>query len=247
MPTDRITPQEAAQSLHAELHPACNCLLLAGSFVRGEATASSDLDVVVLYDDLPCAYRESILWRDYPVEMFVHSPQTLRYFFERVDGPSGVPMLMQMVCEGIEIPGATPLSSAMKDMARQVIAAGPPPLTEEEVRGRRYQITDLVDDIRTPRSREELIATGTQLYERISDFYFRSQNLWSAGGKTVPRKLQNHSPEFAARFQRAFEALFGENDPSLVIVLAEDILTMCVGSGFLFDGYRLDAPADFKL
>lgn len=242
----RITPLEVARTLCAQLHPECDCLLLAGSFVRGEATVSSDLDIVVLYPELPQAYRESLFWEGYPVEMFVHDPQTLRYFFEKFDGPTGFPLLMQMVCEGIEIPRPTELSSAMKRLAQTVIETGPPVLATDELAQRRYEITDLVDDIRTPRSREELTASGALLQGQLADFYFRSQNLWSARGKTIPRKLRQHSPEFSVRFGTAFDALFKQGETELVIALAEEVLKMC-GGGFLFDGFRRDAPADFKL
>lgn len=244
---ERISIEEAARRLHDHLYPTCDCLLLAGSFVRGEATASSDLDIVVLYADLPHAYRESLMWEGYPVEVFVHSPPTLRYFFEKVDGPSGAPMLMQMVVEGREIPKATPLSAEMKQVAQAVLQAGPPPLTSEEIEGRRYNITDLVNDIRTPRSRAELTATGAQLYEKLADFYLRAHNLWSASGKMIPRKLHRHSPEIWSQFDVAFEALFCQGDPNLVVALAEEILVRCTSRGFLFEGYHLDAPADFKL
>ncbi|RYX81877.1 nucleotidyltransferase domain-containing protein [bacterium] len=247
MTPNRISPQQAAQTLFERRHPSANCLLLAGSIVRGEATASSDLDIVVLYDegDLPHAYRESLLWEGFPVETFVHSPQTLRYFFEKMDGPSGFPTLMQMVSEAIEIPVPTPLSTQMKQAANDCLLAGPPPLPPHDLQLRRYIITDLIDDIRTPRSPHELTATGTQLYAALPDFYFRSQNLWSAKGKTMLRKLHQHNPDFAQRFIIAFDTLFSTANPHPVIALAEEVLTP--SGGFLFDGHRLDAPADFRL
>ena len=242
---NRISPREATQSLFAQRYPNADCLLLSGSIVRGEATVTSDLDIVVLYADLPHAYRESLMWEGYPVEAFVHSPQTLRYFFEKLDGPSGFPLLMQMVSESIEVPLATPLSTAAKHAANATLLGGPPPLTPHEHQQRRYGLTDLIDDIRAPRSPQELTATGAQLYGHLADFYFRSQNLWSARGKTIPRKLHQHSPEFAPRFIAAFEALFVGTNPLPVIALAEEILEP--SGGFLFEGYHLDAPPNFCL
>lgn len=61
----------------------------AGSLVRGEGTAYSDLDLVVVYARLPAAYRESFVFEGFPVEAFVHDPETLEYFFAEVDYPRG--------------------------------------------------------------------------------------------------------------------------------------------------------------
>ena len=118
-------------------------------------------------------------------------------------------------------------------------------MTAHEMKQYRYGLSDLIDDIRAPRSPQELTATGAQLHGKLADFYFRSQNLWSARGKTIPRKLQQHSPEFTCRFAAAFEALFVAHDPRPVVALAEEILEP--SGGLLFEGYRLDAPADFQL
>lgn len=50
--------------------------------MRGQGTPHSDLDVVVVLDSLPAAYRESLNQREWPVELFVHDRETLAYFFE---------------------------------------------------------------------------------------------------------------------------------------------------------------------
>lgn len=49
--------------------------------------------------------------------------------------------------------------------------------------------TSLVDDLRSPRSRTELIATGTALYTVLADHFLLGQGRWSASGKSIPRRL----------------------------------------------------------
>jgi len=93
-----------AYSICEQRYSEAKALFAAGSFIRGEETAFSDLDLVVVYESLPNAYRESFRFDGIPVEAFVHDPQTLNYFFLEVDRPSGVPALPQMVQEGVEIP-----------------------------------------------------------------------------------------------------------------------------------------------
>ncbi|NJM54129.1 MAG: nucleotidyltransferase domain-containing protein [Blastocatellia bacterium] len=41
-------------------------VFLAGSIIRGEGTKYSDLDIVVIFENLPNAYRESFYFQDFP-------------------------------------------------------------------------------------------------------------------------------------------------------------------------------------
>lgn len=100
-------------------------MFAAGSLVRGEGTAYSDLDLVVVYSALPCAYRESFTFERLPVEAFVHDPETLEYFSVEMDGASGIPALPHMVLEGREIPEPTGFSRMLKARAAALIDADP--------------------------------------------------------------------------------------------------------------------------
>lgn len=68
---------------------------------------TSDLDLVVVYQRIDAAFRESFVYAGWPVETFVHDPETLRYFFMHVDRPSGVPSLAHMISTGMPLPDTT--------------------------------------------------------------------------------------------------------------------------------------------
>ena len=223
-------------------YPTAEFAFLAGSIVRGEGTAFSDLDVVIIYQQLPNAFRESFYFQDFPVETFVHTPETLNYFFE-ADSKSAAPSLAMMVAEGIEVPAKSDLSEKLKHLANNCLN-NPPKISDEEIRNFRCWITDLVDDIREPRSKEELTASGTVLYGAASDFYLRTNGVWTAKSKSIPRHLQKLNSDFRQTFCESFEELFVAGKSEKVIKLCEAILEN--HGGFLFDGVRLDAPADFK-
>ncbi len=234
----RPEPTEAAAAVHREKYAEARVLFLAGSVLRGEATPASDLDIVVVYERLPNAYREAFVYAGWPVEAFVNDPLTLERFFE-MNRRRGLPALINMVMEGVEIPGASEFSAGVKRRARELFEAGPEPWDADELTLRRYRLTDWVDDMRFPRSPEELVATGAYLYQDAADFYFRTRGLWSAHSKTIPRRLRETDPAFAERFLQAFEALFagkrGEPAISLVAELLEPF------GGFLFEGFKQDA------
>ncbi|HXH70669.1 MAG TPA: nucleotidyltransferase domain-containing protein [Pyrinomonadaceae bacterium] len=223
-------------------YPSAEFAFLAGSIVRGEATTFSDLDIVIIYKDLANAFRESFYFQNFPVEAFVHTPETLNYFFE-ADAKSGVPSLAVMVSEGREVPAKNDLSEKLKCLANDCLN-NPPKISEEEIRNFRCWITDLIDDVREPRSKEELTASGTTLYAALADFYLRTNGVWSAKSKSIPRSLQKLNPDFYQEFCESFEELFVWGKSVKVIKLAEIILEK--HGGFLFDGVRLDAPADWQ-
>ena len=237
-------PAQVTEKLFDNRYSDASVIFLAGSIIRGEATPFSDLDLVVVFDQLPTAYRESFHFQGFAVEAFVHDPETLNYFFYDVDRPSGIPSLAQMVLEGVEIPKPNGLSRSLKQLATSVIELGPPALGEEDVRKLRYNITSLTDDIREPRSRDELLAAATELYEALADYYLRTNHRWSAKGKAIPRILRQADADLCLRYCACFDELFAHARPEAVVALVEEILAPF--GGLLFDGHRLDAPANYR-
>ena len=114
---------EITNQILTSKYPNARLIFLAGSIVRGEGTSFSDLDLVVIFDKLPAAYRESFYFQDFPVEAFVHDPETLNYFLHDVDRPSGIPSLAQMILEGVEVPKPSELSGSLKELATSVLEA----------------------------------------------------------------------------------------------------------------------------
>jgi hypothetical protein len=163
----------------------------------------------------------------------------LEHFFE-MDRRRGIPALMSMVGEGVEVPEASEFSARLKRRAAKLFEAGPPPWDEAELTLRRFRLSDWVDDMRFPRSHEELLATGAYLYQDAADFYFRTRGLWSAHSKTIPRRLRATDAAFAERFLGAFDALFAGKRPEPAIALVAEMLEPF--GGFFFDGFKRDAP-----
>ena len=241
---DRPDPLATAKRALAERYPDAELAFLAGSVVRGDATATSDLDLVVVFGRLDRAYRQSFTLDGWPIEAFMHDPQTLRYFMEEVDGARGVPSMPAMISEGIAIPEVTALARNLQSCANAVLDAGPPPLSPEELDSRRYAITDMAEDLVDPRSHIEARATGIQLYPLMAEFALRARGEWSATGKTLPRRLSDADPDLAQAFEAAFDALFEGRDTGPVIALAERILQP--HGGRRRDGYEAFAPADWR-
>ncbi len=238
------SPLYVTKDLIETRYKGAQVIFLAGSVMRGEASTYSDIDIVVIYPQLTNAFRESFFHLDWPVEAFVHDPETLRYFFYKVDHLAGSSTLAEMVSEGLETPGPTPFSTDIKTMADAVIKQGPPALTTDQISDRRYHISELVDDIREPRSRQELNAAACAIYTELSDYYFRTRNLYSSSGKAILKRLKKSDPVFFRKFTEAFDLLFSIGRAEKVIELAEGLLSP--QGGFLFDSYRRDVSTAWR-
>lgn len=240
----RLNPFEAALGVWRERYSDAPVMFLAGSVLRGEATETSDLDIVVVFDKLESPFRESFMFGGWPVETFANDVEGLRTVYER-ERKRGMSPMMRMVIEGTEVPEASELSAKLKREAIEFHETGPTPLDSDEMRLRRYRLTDWIDDIRFPRSDEELVASGAWLYQDAADFFFRSKGLWSAHSKTIPRRMREVDAEFASKFLAAFDALFTEKTSAPVVALVEEMLAPFGGT--LFDGFHMDVRAREKM
>jgi hypothetical protein len=238
----RPTPTETATRLWRERYPSAIALFCAGSVIRGEDTAHSDLDIVVLFERVPNAWRESLVLDGWPVELFVHDPETLAHFVER-DVARRQPSLPSMVAEAIVVPAPSPESDRIQAWARNILA-NPPLVSAATLDDQRYLISDALDDLRDPRPRSELVAIAVHLHDLLGAFMLKSRGRWSATGKHLPRLLQDLDPTTADAFQHAFDALLTSSDPTPLITFTERVLEPFGGP--LFDGYRSDAPVSAR-
>ena len=239
----RPSPIELAKELFESRYSGAEVVFAAGSFRRQESTATSDLDLVVVYSKLPRAYRESFVFKGWPVEAFVNDPETLNHFFWEVDAKSGIPSLPYMVVEGQALPEGHPLVFKLKSLADHVLDVGPQVYSQEQLLDQKYAISDLLDDLRAPRNEFEAKAIAAKLHERLGDFWFRAQGRWSASGKHIPRRMHRLDPTFAETWHTAFnDAFAGKSE--LLVELTEGVLNRF--GGYVFEGYRKNADPEWR-
>jgi hypothetical protein len=129
-------------------------------------------------------------------------------------------------------------------MAERFLANGPAPWGEEELQHYRYFVTDLLDDLRAPRSEFEAKVIVGALHEALGEFYFRAHGQWSSKRKHVPRQFARTDAALGERWVQAFSAAWA-GEPAQLLKLGEDILGDFGGP--LFEGYRREAPPNWRL
>lgn len=238
-------PLQTIKKLVAERYRDAKAVFWAGSVSNNQGTPASDLDLVVVYEQLPNAYREAFVYEKWPIDVFVHDSETLLYFFEESRAGNGISGLIYMILNGREITEPNVFSQNIKKGAKEILKKGPAMWDKEQVAKERFLITDVLHDIKTPTSREEQIASAAWLFEALSQFYFRSRQKWCASGKSIVRYLKDENPEIAKEFTQSFDKLFRTGETADLEILVEKILAPF--GGLHWDGYYSQAPKEFKL
>ncbi|GAB2606638.1 nucleotidyltransferase [Paractinoplanes abujensis] len=217
-----MDPIADARELVAARFPDATWAVLTGSVLGPARTAGSDLDIVVVRDTDP-GFRESLRFRGWPIELFVHTPARLERFLAS-ELAARKPTLHRMVATGVPLTGDP--AEARRRCAK-VLADGPAPLTEAERDRLRYVLTDLLDDFRHVTDPGERAVLAAAVWTETARARLLLGGGWVSHGKWLLRELRAHDPAFAERWLAVRED-------------AADLAREVLGGagGPLFEGYR---------
>lgn len=231
----RLKPLEAARCFINQFFPNCDGAVLAGSVVRGQGMATSDLDIVVFEKNINASYRESLIEFGWQIEVFVHNLSSYKHFFE-MDYKNAKPSMQRMIVEGLILKDEGILG-VIKEEAKAMLEDGPERWTEETIRTKRYFITDVLDDFIGCQNRAEGIFIANTLANLLHEFVLRVNGHWIGTSKWIIRALKQYDETFAGYFVEAFDAFYQNGEKSRVIDLTDKVL-MPYG-GRLFEGFSL--------
>ncbi|WP_163102115.1 nucleotidyltransferase domain-containing protein [Peribacillus alkalitolerans] len=229
----KLEPKDAALAFINKYFPNCQGALLAGSVVRGEATVTSDLDIIIFDKSIASSYREALIEFGWPIEVFVHNLHSYKVFFES-DYKRARPSKQKMISEGIILKDEGILE-VIKNEATQLLNEGPEVWSEETIRVKRYFITDTLDDLIGSNKREEEIFIANTLAELLQEFVLRSNKQWIGSSKWIYRALKQFDPDFAGVFVETFDVFYRTGNKQLIIELVDKVLQP--HGGRLFHGF----------
>src|ERR1044072_416314 len=209
-----------AEAVLASRYPGAAYAFAAGSILRGEGTAHSDIDLVVVFDRIEAPRREALLFEGMPVEAFVHDEETLAYAI-RLGAKRARPSLLALIAEATIFGPAPERGERLQRAVAALLSSGPPPIAPAQIASMRFVITEAIDDLRGERSPAECLSTGIMLYPMLAEIALRSRAAWSATAKWVPRALAEAESGLAERLDHAFRTLFASGEPKAVIAPAE--------------------------
>ncbi|WP_251091398.1 nucleotidyltransferase domain-containing protein [Streptomyces sp. Caat 7-52] len=228
-------PVLTARELVQDRFPAARAAFLAGSVLTGRRTPTSDLDIVVLLGGPPAPSRENLVYRDWPVELFVQTEAVWHRFVDQETAKRSSPLL-SMCSDGMLLVDTDGLGASLQDEARKRWAAGPPPLSDRERDYQRYILTDLLDDLRGCTDLAERVHLVAHMLQRASELVLLVGGHWLGGGKWLSRRLAAADPRVhRALTEAAAQAVAG--DTSGFAAAVTEVLDRAGGP--LWDGYAI--------
>ncbi|TDW22967.1 nucleotidyltransferase domain-containing protein [Kribbella kalugense] len=232
---------DVARQLVLELYPDARAAWLGGSVARGDASTTSDLDITVLLDGAPAPMRKSLEYGGWPVELFVHTEKSLRHFADK-DQERRQPTMMRLVGESVVLLDTDGCGARLQQSFLAEVAAGPKPLSTDELDLLRYTITNLLDDL-ADASGDERTAIASVLWQDAARLLLTGARHWSGTGKGLLREVvaydRAHGTEHAAALMDGVRA----EDDSLIVAVDH---ILAAHGGRLFAGFELAAPPEAR-
>jgi hypothetical protein len=226
-----MDPVEDARALVSERFPAALAAFLSPGVLSSRRTVTSDLDIVVVLAGPPAPYRESLRWRGWPTETFVHDRDSLELFFAK-DTARRRPSLARMCADGVMLADAG-VAARVRERALAVLAAGPPAATGTELAERRYGLTDLVDDLAGSTDPGETAVIGWNAWVATAELALILAGAWLGSGKWLLRELRAADADLADRLVAAI------GDRRQLMGIADEVLDRA--GGRFWAGYRVPA------
>lgn len=213
---------------------------LAGSVVTGVPTATSDLDITVLRPR-GAVYRESIVSHGWPIELFVHTPASVRRYVAK-DVARRRPTMLRLIGSGTPlVPGGQGLDLQVECLA--LLRQGPGPVAIDDLRMMRYALTDAVDDLADVGDADRT-ASSVEVWRQSAELVLASARWWSGTGKWLGRELAmldaRDGTDWATRLNEGLRASLAGDSSPLVQAAAE---CLSASGGRLWEGFRADSTS----
>lgn len=226
---------EAAARAFVDRHFAgCQAALLGGSTARGDATPTSDLDLVVISEIHGAPYRESFRESGWPIEAFVHTRETLRARFES-DVARRRPSLPRMCRDGIVLRDFAGIAAAIKAEGSELFVKGPAPLSAEEQTEIRYFLTDALDDFLGSSDPAVDFLLAAIVLQDAANLLLAVNRRWQGKGKWVEKALREYDPALADAMAAAIASFQRNGDKPTIVAFVD--LALDAAGGRLWEGF----------
>jgi len=181
------SPLSAARAFVEEHYPDAVMAFLGGSAATGTATATSDLDVLILLrDDFgDVAFVETTTHQGWLVEAFVYGPVAAEHWIRR-GREERRPVLDTLAASGLVLTGNAQARD-WAEHARRVLAVGPGAPEPADVDRRRYGLSSLVDDLEGSGDPAESYVIAATAWREAAELALLATDRWLATGKWLIR------------------------------------------------------------
>jgi predicted nucleotidyltransferase len=233
---DQETVEAHALRVVTELFPHALGAVLGGSAAQGRATRASDLDVAVLLPDSDTSRREVVRHDGRIVELFLNTLEDVPEFFAW-DRARRRATVLFIYAQGLPLADPHGHMARTCRLARDTLAAGPPPLTAAEWEHGRYVLTCFLDDLvdAPPDNRYEQLSLADHALRTAADLVTAHHGAWTGIGKWLPRRLLSADPSIGKALLDGHQAVAEHADARPLATAVEQVLDLLGGP--LREGY----------
>jgi predicted nucleotidyltransferase len=225
---------DAAREFVVTHFPDCLAAVLFGSVARGVATATSDLDIIIVTHEDISPYRKSYREHGWFIEAFVGSSKNneekIRHFRGR-----HIPSFLTSYAEGVILKDHHDFAQDLQEEAIAILEQGPDELTRQEIDTYRYVITDWIDDFVDSKSYEESLFIAYELAAKAGDFLLAYNRKWVGERKWLYRALQKLDQELADHLIEELKRFYQTGSKEGFIEVVVRVLDLAGGK--LYEGY----------
>lgn len=233
---ERLGAIDAAQRIVSARFPDARAAFLTGSALTARLTPTSDLDIVIVLQGRPAPFRENVREYGWPVELFVQSPASIKYFVAK-EASEHCGTTLKMLSDGHILASIDGEAELLQTEAMERFAKGSSPISIEEMRRRRYALTDQLDDLIGATDPTELLYISQQLLIGASELALLSKAQWLASGKWLSRHLALSEPELSLQLSIAVKTVLETGEKKQLREVVHEILERVGGP--LTEGYRV--------
>lgn len=205
---------------------------LFGSYARGEQTPESDVDMIVVYSTPVQSRHQKIGFEGKSFDCYVFDVEALNGALHRAK-ISGKFALVHAVIAGHVLPGETPTSSKLREVARHIREFN---FKRPKTDVIRFHTTELCGALSRERPVAEQVILAADLFKAICGILLDRTGEGICTGKQTARVLARQYPEFYPALVEAFQQAVAGDSKNLVqfaYATLEEI------GGALGDGYSI--------
>ncbi len=196
----------------------------------------------MLLDGPPAPYRESLRYQGWPVELFVHTEEAMQHFLAK-DRKARRPATLRLIGSSLVLLDIDGSGEYLQEECAAQLAAGPDPMTADELRSARYGITDRLDDLMGCADDDERLLIATDLWRATADLLLTGHGHWTGTGKWLQRELAAFDRQAGTEYAKVLaqgvrSVVRGDMEP-----IAETVTQVLnIFGGRLFDGFTAQGP-----
>lgn len=225
---------KTAQAFVEKYYPDCLAAALFGSVARGEATANSDLDILIITNQDLDFYRKSFRDFGWFIEAFVSSPRFNEQKIENAANNRGSSAL-QMYAESIILKDSDNFACNLKDKAAAILRRGAPVLTARETEEYRYIITDWLDNFMDSDNFDESLFIVYDLMAKTAELLLAYNGQWIGERKWLFRALRQFDNPLAGQLIESLKYFCQTGEKTELITTIEQILEPA--GGRMYEGF----------